>query len=61
MDYLLKDKLAFVTAGAYGIGAAVATLLAQEGVSVIVADVDEVALQEIGSSWTGEDSGEGEH
>src|ERR1700690_2855488 len=53
MDYGLKGKLAFVNAGAYGIGEAVANLLTQEGASVIVADHDEAALQEKASRWVG--------
>ena len=53
MDYGLKGKLAFVNAGAYGIGEAVANLLTQEGASVIVADHDEAALQEKASRWAG--------
>jgi NAD(P)-dependent dehydrogenase (short-subunit alcohol dehydrogenase family) len=53
MDYRLKGKLAFVNAGAYGIGEAVANLLTQEGASVIVADCDEAALAEKSSRWTG--------
>ena len=53
MDYRLKGKLAFVNAGAYGIGEAVADLLTQEGASVIVADCDEAALAEKSSRWTG--------
>jgi NAD(P)-dependent dehydrogenase (short-subunit alcohol dehydrogenase family) len=51
MDYQLKGKLAFVTAGAQGIGGAIANLLAQEGASVIVADQDEAALRENGRAW----------
>jgi NAD(P)-dependent dehydrogenase (short-subunit alcohol dehydrogenase family) len=46
MDYQIKGKLAFVTAGAHGIGAAIAELLTQEGAIVIVADQDEAALRE---------------
>jgi NAD(P)-dependent dehydrogenase (short-subunit alcohol dehydrogenase family) len=53
MDYLIQGKLAFVAAGAHGIGAAVADLLTQEGASVIVADRDEAALQEKAPCWTG--------
>ena len=53
MDYGLKGKLAFVNAGAYGSGEAVADLLTQEGASVIVADRDEEALQEKAARWTG--------
>lgn len=51
MDYQIKGKLAFVTAGAHGIGEAIANLLAQEGVGVIVADQDEAALKEKGGAW----------
>jgi NAD(P)-dependent dehydrogenase (short-subunit alcohol dehydrogenase family) len=51
MDYQIKGKLAFVTAGANGIGEAIANLLAQEGVGVIVADQDEAALKEKGGAW----------
>jgi len=50
MDYQLKGKLAFVTAGAQGIGRAIANLLTQEGASVIAADQDEAALRENGFS-----------
>jgi NAD(P)-dependent dehydrogenase (short-subunit alcohol dehydrogenase family) len=53
MDYGLKGKLAFVNAGAYGIGEAVANLLTQEGASVIVADRDGAALTEKASRWAG--------
>ena len=53
MDYGLKGKLAFVSAGAYGIGEAVANLLTQEGARVIVADHDEAALEEKTSRWAG--------
>jgi len=53
MDYQLKDKLAFVTAGANGIGAAIAKLLTEEGASVIVADQDAATLQTHGSSLRG--------
>jgi NAD(P)-dependent dehydrogenase (short-subunit alcohol dehydrogenase family) len=53
MDYQLKDKQAFVAAGAHGIGESVADLLTQEGVSVIVADHDEAALTEKAKRWHG--------
>jgi NAD(P)-dependent dehydrogenase (short-subunit alcohol dehydrogenase family) len=53
MDYGLKDKFAFVNAGAWGIGEAVADLLTQEGASVIVADRDEPVLREKASRWAG--------
>jgi len=53
MDFGLRGKYAFVNAGAYGIGEAVANLLTQEGASVIVADRDEPVLQEKASHWAG--------
>jgi len=52
MDYRLQGKLALVTAGAHGIGQAIADLLAAEGARVIVADIDEAALA-AGSNWHG--------
>jgi len=45
MDYQLRGKLAFVIAGAHGIGEAIANLLTTEGAVVIVADQDAAALQ----------------
>src|SRR3954447_6629823 len=51
MDYQLKGKLCYVTAGANGIGAAIANLLTAEGASVIVADRDEKTLTESGGGW----------
>ena len=53
MDYRIADKLAFVAAGAYGIGEAIANLLTQEGAKVIVADQDGEALRAHGSQWHG--------
>jgi NAD(P)-dependent dehydrogenase (short-subunit alcohol dehydrogenase family) len=53
MDYQIHGKLAFVSAGAHGIGEATANLLAQEGASVIVADQDGDALKEHGARWRG--------
>src|SRR5215212_2045436 len=53
MDYQLNGKLCFVTAGANGIGAAIANLLTAEGARVIVADKDENALKECGHAWLG--------
>jgi len=50
MDLQLAGKRAFVTAGAHGIGEAIADLLTQEGVSVVVADIDADALR---SRWGG--------
>ena len=52
MDYQLNGKLAFVAAGAWGIGEAAADILTQEGASVIVADRDEPILREKSSRWT---------
>ena len=51
MDYQIQGKTAFVSAGAHGIGEAIADLLTQEGASVIVADSDESALKEKGRRW----------
>ncbi|MCM3881386.1 MAG: SDR family NAD(P)-dependent oxidoreductase, partial [Vicinamibacterales bacterium] len=53
MDYQLKGKSAYVSAGAHGIGEAIADLLTQEGASVVVADRDEEALQEKARKWHG--------
>ena len=53
MDLQIKDKLAFVAAGAHGIGEAVANLLTREGAHVIVADADGDALAEKGRGWLG--------
>src|SRR4051812_13466678 len=53
MDYQITGKLAFVSAGAHGIGEAIANLLAQEGAEVIVADQDDAALRANGSRWRG--------
>ncbi|MCU1225239.1 MAG: hypothetical protein JWQ42_3332 [Edaphobacter sp.] len=53
MDYQIQGKLAFINAGAHGIGEAIADLLTEEGASVIVADRDAVALHEKAHRWTG--------
>ena len=53
MDYQLAGKLAFVAAGAHGIGRATADLLAAEGASVLVADRDDDALRANGAAWRG--------
>ena len=53
MDYQLQGKRAFVSAGAHGIGEAIADLLTQEGATVIVADQDEGALREKKPKWHG--------
>lgn len=41
MDYYLKGKIAIVTGAARGIGASVAAMLAAEGATVYLADLDE--------------------
>ena len=53
MDYQLKGKRAYVSAGAHGIGEAIADLLTQEGADVIVADADEAVLREKAAKWRG--------
>src|SRR5258707_1005071 len=53
MDLEIKGKLAFVTAGAHGIGEAIADVLTREGAVVIVADRDAAALKEKASRWHG--------
>ena len=53
MDSQLSGQLAFVSAGAHGIGRAIADLLAEEGAVVIVADQDAAALQAHGARWRG--------
>src|SRR5580704_6120272 len=53
MDYQIKGKYAFVSAGAHGIGEATADLLTQEGASVIVADRDGATLQQKATRWAG--------
>ena len=53
MDYQLKGQTAYVSAGAHGIGEAIADLLTQEGVQVIVADHDEAALGDKTGKWRG--------
>jgi NAD(P)-dependent dehydrogenase (short-subunit alcohol dehydrogenase family) len=53
MDYQLKGKRALVSAGAHGIGEAIADLLTQEGAGVVVADQDEATLTEKKGKWQG--------
>jgi NAD(P)-dependent dehydrogenase (short-subunit alcohol dehydrogenase family) len=53
VDYQLKGQLAYVSAGAHGIGEAIADLLTQEGAEVIVADADAEVLQQKAGKWRG--------
>ncbi len=53
VDYKIKDQFAYVSAGAHGIGEAIADLLTQEGALVIVADQDETVLREKANKWHG--------
>jgi NAD(P)-dependent dehydrogenase (short-subunit alcohol dehydrogenase family) len=53
VDYQLKGQLAYVSAGAHGIGEAIADLLTQEGALVIVADHDDDVLREKSKKWHG--------
>ena len=53
MDYQLNGKLAYVSAGAHGIGEAIADLLTREGAAVIVGDLDDTALKEKAQRWRG--------
>ena len=43
----LRDKIAIVTGGADGIGAATAVLFAEQGATVVIGDVDDVAGREV--------------
>jgi NAD(P)-dependent dehydrogenase (short-subunit alcohol dehydrogenase family) len=53
VDYQLKGKLAYVAAGAHGIGEAIADVLTQEGAEVIVADCDADVLRQKSGKWRG--------
>jgi NAD(P)-dependent dehydrogenase (short-subunit alcohol dehydrogenase family) len=53
VDYQLNGTLAYVTAGAHGIGEAIADLLTQEGAQVIVADCDADVLRQKSRKWRG--------
>jgi NAD(P)-dependent dehydrogenase (short-subunit alcohol dehydrogenase family) len=53
VDYQITGKTAYVSAGAHGIGEAIADLLTQEGASVVVGDQDEGALREKAHKWRG--------
>lgn len=43
----VKGKVAIVTGGAGGLGSAEASLLAKEGASVVVSDIDEAAIEKV--------------
>lgn len=49
----LKDKVAIVTGAASGFGEGIARTFAEEGASVIVADIDEAAGQSVADSLSG--------
>src|SRR5690348_8140739 len=53
MDYQIRDQLAFVAAGAHGIGQAIADLLTAEGARVMVPDQDGAALDAQRTRWRG--------
>ena len=53
VDYLLRGKTAYVSAGAHGIGEAIADLLAAEGAVVLVSDQDADALRDKAHKWRG--------
>lgn len=46
MDFELTNRVAVVTGGASGFGAAIAAALAREGCRVVIADLDRVAAEE---------------
>jgi NAD(P)-dependent dehydrogenase (short-subunit alcohol dehydrogenase family) len=53
LDYQISGKTAYVTAGAHGIGEAIADLLTQEGALVVVSDHDAAALEARAHCWRG--------
>ena len=53
MDYQLKGKLAYVSAGSTGIGEAIANELTLEGAKVIVSALDAETLEKNGGAWHG--------
>jgi len=61
VDYQLKGKLAVFTAGAHGIGEAIADRLTEEGVQVIVADCDAGVLREKSRKWRSSNSARFRH
>jgi len=52
MDLQLAGRTAYITGGAQGIGAAIATLLVAEGVRVAVADLDAEKLESNRAQWS---------
>jgi len=53
LNYQLDGKTALVSAGAHGIGEAIADLLTQEGALVVVADRDAETLRAKSNKWKG--------
>jgi NAD(P)-dependent dehydrogenase (short-subunit alcohol dehydrogenase family) len=49
----LRDRIALVTGGARGIGAAIARRFADEGASVVIADIDEAEANAFAASFEG--------
>jgi NAD(P)-dependent dehydrogenase (short-subunit alcohol dehydrogenase family) len=53
---LFRDRVAIVTGGGSGIGAAIVRALAARGTKVVIADIDETAGKSVAGSLTGVDS-----
>jgi NAD(P)-dependent dehydrogenase (short-subunit alcohol dehydrogenase family) len=53
VDYQLRGMTAYVSAGAHGIGEAIADLLTSEGADVLVSDQDGIGLRERAHKWRG--------
>src|SRR5215217_4553818 len=53
VDYQLQGKTAYVSAGAHGIGEAIADLLTREGAVVVVSDHDANVLRDKAYKWRG--------
>ncbi|WP_027351606.1 SDR family NAD(P)-dependent oxidoreductase [Halotalea alkalilenta] len=54
MDLGIKGRVALLTGAAGGIGFATATLLDQEGVSLVLSDLDQAALERCAETLTGD-------